>query len=124
MKRLLVVVRHAVRALYREHSLPEPSDARDTLLSVKDLVLVGAGTEEIYKSDGKALLQGFDNGDVPFPVGIDVVALVFRLDCEAPIPTVESLALVLVVMETLAEFPDCDVGTIFGFHLCPPFSIG
>ena len=122
------VLRHAVRVRDSELAAHIPTEARDPLLAVQNLVVPVLRLDEIEESERITLQERFDYRYVALAVGVDVVALIFWLDDELPAPAEETLALKLVVDEPVADVRNreiCQQRSCHGwlvFRVCVCFS--
>ena len=93
-------------------------DTGDALLAVQHLVLVRRHLIEVDQPERIALEQRMNHRLFPLAaaIGIEIVALVFRLNGQLAAQSEQALALQLVVNKPVTDVGDGDVGSQGGFH--------
>ena len=94
----------------------EAAEGSDALLTVEHLKQSVRPAVKIDKAQWIAVQHRVDDRHVLAPVVVDVVALVLRLDYQPSVHAEESLSLLLVIDESLADVADGDVGMQFCIH--------
>ena len=110
------VHRHLLVIDDRELPLYEATKAGDALLAVEDFELAVGGLVEVDQAQRIALEERVNDRSIATLLGVDVVALVLRLDRELAGEAVETLALEFVIGEALNDVADGVVLEV-GFHL-------
>ena len=98
-----------------ELPLHEAAKTGDALLAIEDFELAVGGLVEVDETQRVALQERVNDRSIATLLGIDVIALVLRLNGQLAGETIETLAFELVVGEVLDDVAD-GVALEFSFH--------
>ena len=97
------ILRHSIGTGDGKLARDEASETGDPLLAVQHLIFVLCGFDKVQQAQRILAQERLNHRHVLFPVGVDIVALVLRLDHQFTRQAEKPLALIFVVNEALAN---------------------